>query len=356
MMPLDPSDPVLRRRLLAASAAAGFALFLILPFVTDAGFASSVVLLSLPLIVLGAVDMASTRSWYRLAASIAVPAAVYPISWEAVGAAALLLFGSAGISAFSDMVCRRVMPSALRDVEHAGSGRRRAVEMFLTGVPPGLDTRDMRMDGSVRREAVPWGLRASAMLATAAPMLLIWIAAASAGMGLGSGAFAVMTLSTYIVALVVPWTVLSTADVRVCAPGLEHRLYDGFVRTVASASVPLLVALIVVCVAADPSASTYWLVIASAAFVVLEALLSLIRFEGSVESELVADMAADWESDHPVLLYSGLDGRSARSGDDGVPGTPRRSEDSCFPERRVRSVNRSWGSAFRRCRGSRRWA
>lgn len=333
----DISDPVFRRRVLAVSAVAGAVLALACFYATDLGLGVSFSLLSLPVLVLGAIDMVSKRSWVRIAASSVMAVLACLVSMDAAVAMLLLGFGSAGVSVLSDMACRRFMPSALRTIEHAGYGRARTVERFLVGIPGGLDTRDMRLDCTVRRESVPWGLRTSAVLISAGLMLIVWIAAAASGLG-SDDVSVLMTVSVYLVALVVPWTVLSTADVRVCAPGIDHRLYDGFLKTAATALVPLIVALAVVCIAVMPDASTFWLIGTSFVFLVAEAYLSMIRFEEAAEADLVRDLSDDWGSDHPVLLYSGLDGRTARHGDDGVPGTPRRSEDSCFPARRVRSI------------------
>lgn len=334
----DIAGPLFRRRALLVSAVLGAVLFLLLPFVTDMGFDVSFAFLSLPVAVLGAVDMATTRSWIRIAVSVLLPAAALIVSIDAAFVLLLLGFGSAGVSVISDMACRRFLPGALRTIEHAGDGRMRSLERFLVGIPSGLDSRDMRLDCVVRRESVPWGLRTSATLISAGLMLIVWIAVAAAGADLDSGFIAVMTISVYIVALVVPWTVLSTADVRICAPGLEHRLYDGFLKTAATALLPLIVALAVVCLAARPPVSTIELIAATFVLLVAEAYLSMMRFEESAEAGIVHDLSADWDSDHPVLLYAGMDGRTVRHGGDGVPGTPRRSEDSCFPVQRTRSV------------------
>lgn len=334
------SSPVLRSRLLAVSAVIGLAVFLVPPFVADVGFGATVSALALPLLALGALDMVLSRSWPRLAFSIALPIAAYLVSSDALLVVLLLTFGSAGVPAAADMLCRRRMLPALRRMEHSEGGRLRDIERFMVGAPSELDMRDMRVDWSVHRESVPWGLRISACISTAVPMLIVWVAAGAAGAGMGC-MVAASVLALYIAVPAVSLTVLDTAGVRTSAPGIDFRLYPGLQRTLATMAAPLTAALIVVLAVGSVGASTLLLIAGSLAFDVLDVLLSMIRFERRCESPLMRDLAAEWDSDHPVLLYAGLDGRPSRREDD-VPGTPTRAK-GALPAHRNRSLNAGLG-------------
>ena len=128
-----------------------------------------------------------------------------------------------------------------------------------------------------------------------------------------------------------------TLDVRVGSEGGGMRLYDGMVGTATRMSVPLVLVLIFVAVVLYTGYETVLYILISAVvsvvFIGVAMAMYYIDYEGEVVSEISEARAG--------FLPENDGAPEIHRIDDGVPGTPRRSEDSCFDQR-----NRSLNAGF----------
>lgn len=309
------------------------------PFIIDASIHQSVAFLAAPFIVLGIVDMVTAKRWVPLFFSVAFPLALYLVSWEASFIVLALLAGSTGVAASMELADRYLLIGTLGCAERCNASpergwRDRAVS-FLFGIPKDFDARNIKINGMIRREKIPYDIMAKSMAPAFLLLILLWMyicASTALRSDAGDGLILVMTASLYIAAFSAPWAILAVVDARIGTPGSTFRLFDGFFDTTKHMALPLLIGLIIVAVAGDPGWGALELALVSAILCAIVVTMALVKFSNHAESEVVSDIHAAWSDEHPVDFYSGFDGRDGKHPlDDGVPGTPRRPADSCFP-------------------------
>ena len=330
--PLMRAEDRLRAAVLLVFAIAGVALFLAVPALTDAPYMESSLALALPLVALGVLELASTRKWLVLVAMAAVSAAVALLDAMIGACAAVLLLGSAGIAALSDLVQRAVMLKVLESAEHLGvrpepTPADRAVS-FLFDLPMGQGSGRVRIEGKVRRESIPWRQIVRNLLPTLAVMLLVWVFAAAATFHWeGYDVLPVVVAGLYVAALTMSLNILSVLDARLETSGGTSRLSHGFRRTASRMAVVGIIALIAETVVGPSGWSVLWMIAASGAFVLAALLLAAYHYSTRGQPEFVEDIHGEWSHGHPEEASSAGAGRGL---DDGVPGTPRRPADFCF--------------------------
>lgn len=304
----------------------------------DVGYAESLVALAMPFVALGVWDSAFSRRWLRTVALVVVPLALAYFDWSYAAFAAMLLPGSVGVSGASDLLLRRFAPSILDSVEHGAvrpdrTPADRAVS-FIFDIPPGMDARNIRINGTIRRESIPWRQLGRSMLPVLVPTTLIWMIAVCA-MGprdpVSTALLPVVAVSLYALVMFQAVHVIGTMGVRVESSGREFRIFDGLIGTSLRMLVPAVVALAVVVLVESHGWGALAVVIGSAASGAAVCLLSVWSYSDRGEAEFVEGFHAEWSRSHPVDFYSDIDGKDSRSRmEDGVPGTPRRPADFCF--------------------------
>ena len=312
---------------------------LALPHLTDISLYEASALLAVPFIVLGVLDMAVARRWLPLVSCLVIPAVLYLVSWEFSFAALALLCGSTGVAASTELIHRFLILRLLGFAEHCNAGPERGLAdmsvSFFFGIPKDYDARNMMINGTIRREKVPWDIMAKSFAPAFLLLVLLWMyISASTGIrsDIGEGALLIISASLYIAAVSAPWAILAVTDARIEVSGSTFRLFDGFFSTMKHMAVPLLLGLIIVVIASDPGWDAFKLAAASLVFCAVVELMAMMKFSNHAETEVVSDLYQAWTDTHPVDFYSGFDGRNGKHPlDDGVPGTPRRLADSCFP-------------------------
>lgn len=312
---------------------------LVLPHLIEISIHESAAVLAAPFIVLGLIDTASAKRWVPLVFCLAIPSVLYLVSWEDSVAALALLAGSTGVAASTELLGRHVLPKVLGYVECCNSSPERGWQdklvSFLFGIPRDFDARNIMINGTIRREKVPYDVMVKTLAPAFLLLILLWMyICASTGLrsDAGDGLLLVMTASLYIAAVSAPWSTLAVIDARIGSSGSVFRLFDGFFGTMKHMAVPLLIGLLIVAFAADPGWGALELAAVSAAFCSVVVMMSMIKYGNHAETDVVADLHAMWVREHPVDFYSGFDGKDGRHPlDDGVPGTPRRPAESCFP-------------------------
>ena len=322
-----------------ASLVVSVVLAAVLPLVSDdVGCAESIVALAIPFVALGVWDAASSRRWLRTLALVAVPAVLAYFDWSYGAFAAMLLSGSVGVSGAADLLQRRCAPSIIDSVEHGAvrpdrTPADRAVS-FLFDIPPGMDARNIHINGTIRRESIPWRQFGRSMLPVLVPMTLVWMIAVCA-MGprtsVWTALLPVVAVSLYVLVTFQAVYAIGTMDVRVESAGREFRIFDGLIGTSLRMLVPAVVALAVVILVESHGWGALAVVIGSAVSGAAVCLLSLWHYSDKGEADFVEGLHAEWSRSHPVDFYSDIDGKDSRNRmDDGVPGTPRRPADFCF--------------------------
>lgn len=301
-------------------------------------------LLALPFAVMGILSYVDKRRWIILVVSAVICVVLYIVSAPWGYIALLTLFCARGVSSTSALLQRRLFSSVISMTERSTvRPKRRSLDrlaLFLFGIPKNIDTRVMGMRSSIRRDGIPWDELTGTLRIALVPALVMWIVLFTLLVyhyNSSQAYVAVFVVCIYIAALSLPWLALKTLDVRVGTEGGGMRLYDGMVGTATRMSVPLVLVLIFVAVVLYTGYETVLYILISAVvsvvFIGVAMAMYYIDYEGEVVSE-ISDARAGFlpENDGAPEIHRI---------DDGVPGTPRRSEDSCFDQR-----NRSLNAGF----------
>ncbi len=330
-------------KLLAAivSFAASVVLAFALPSFTGVDHRDSFAVLCLPFIVLGIWDLVEGRKWIPLAVLI-VPFPVFGLlgAWETGVVFVMLFLCSVGLASFIGLAHRLTIPAILDSAEHCNSvpvpDRYQRIVRFMFGIPPDLDSRNLIIEKRIRRDGVPWKLMIDTLVPAFVLLMFLWMfISAEDGSHPVSLLLPSLAVVLYIAALTAPWAIIGAVDVRAETSGSEFRLFDGFIGTMKRMAIPAVAGLAVVLVATSPALVILIPIVATAVFCTLVTMFALALYGYRKETEFVDDLASSWTASHPVDFYSGYDGRDRRHPlDDGIPGTPMRPFDSCFPRQR----------------------
>lgn len=312
---------------------------LALPFLLDhVAFYDSVAALCAPFVAVAVWCLVSERKWFRIVIPAVVSVALCLWDWRVGAISVMVTLGSTGISYLTGLLQRRLFLGALDCVEHCNVRDRTFADRliaFLFNIPPDLDTRDLRINGAVHRESLRWTSMVDILIPAMVPMLFLWMFAAvgfGSSHGMADVAMPVTIAVMYILAFTLPWSIFRTLDVRVKESGSVFRVYDGLIGTFSRMIVPAVIGLGIVLFAAEPGWGSVVLMAISALFCIVLMVLSMVAYMMDQEADLVEVLAEHWYEDHPVDFYCGFDGKDGKHPlDDGVPGTPRRPADECFP-------------------------
>ncbi|MDR3206581.1 MAG: hypothetical protein LBT41_05795 [Candidatus Methanoplasma sp.] len=336
---LDLTRPSDAMALAAAAVAFAAALIYVIYIgLTDPDGAGAVPWLALPFFACGAIYHLRTRFWVLIVIA-AASAVIWFLDMPSYVLLAVLFASVAipGTVYFAEAIQRRMFYAVLRAVEYccvrppATVAEKAAV--FAFRVPENVDSRNMAIEQSGRRGGMPWkDVRRTVALGLVFGMF-IWIYLSLNPSMLGAGAaenavaahISVLTLSLYIPAIVIPWSVFRSLDARVETNCRDYRFYDGVVSTIKAMALPTAAAFLLVFIFAGPvdyPSLLYYMLfsaIASAAVAAAAAIVYHVLFE----AELVNDIISEWRIFRPAPLLAPLEERVGRSAED-VPGTPER--------------------------------
>lgn len=294
-------------------------------------------LLALPFAVIGVISYLYRRRWLAFVVVAAVCIVAFVLSREAGYILLFVLVCTRGAAVMAAVAQRRMFPVAAKAVTRSGSRPKKGfgdhLVRFVFGIQPNTDTRVSDMESSVRRRGIPFDELVDTLRLALVPMLIIWTALFAIftfHFTFSKAYVAVFTVSLYVVAIAVPPIVMRTLDVRFGTEGEGSRLYDGLLGTAARMSVPLVLMLIIVALALYTNAATVGYIAASAVFVVVCSVATLIAYYLDFESGAVRSIVEGRAGYIPEKEVRRGTGR----GLEGVPGTPMRKTESCFSDQR----------------------
>ncbi len=318
---------------------ASVVLTFVLPYLIDGmAIQTSSTLLALPFVALGLWAYAQGKRWLHLAGTAGVSLVLALFEWRAGLLVAMVLAGFAGTLASTRMVHERLLIPTLLDIESYGTSSKRSPRMraigFLLSIPEDFDTRGIVFNrGLIRRDLrVP----VRCYITIVSPLMLILLIYLVIGPGQSANIYdcilSAFAVTMYMVALSLPWMVFSALDVRISFRGAVYRPGDGLMATASRFSFALLMALVVVIIAVGLDLPTLCIVCASIVFCMSMMVPYALGLDMTDNDAYLETKYSEWVTTHPVTVGSGLDGSVSEERGDGVPGTPRRPMDSCFPQ------------------------
>ena len=303
---------------------------------TDNSIYGVLPILATPFFVLGIVSYVVSRRWMVIIIALAVAAAAYLVGPEYALFILHLFICSEGVAVTVSIVQRSFFYRILSSVEGMNvKGRLNAfdrVVLFLFNIPPDVDTRRITMDTGIRRKGIPWMdmIRTMAMALVLCAFLWIYMFLDPAFRVQTDGLpVYTLTIILYIAALVMPWTVFSSLDVRITTDYCDFRLFDGLMETMKRMFLPAIVALVFLGVALSVGGYTFYYVLMSLAMIVLIVTVTSLMYYLCSEASVVKDVVSKWKAFHPADIDSGYGDQVGKVNGE-FPGTPKRDPRSCF--------------------------
>ncbi|MDR3283545.1 MAG: hypothetical protein LBS92_08090 [Candidatus Methanoplasma sp.] len=204
---------------------------------------------------------------------------------------------------------------------------------FIFKVPENIDTRNISLEQDMARGRMPWkDVRRTAVLGLVFGMF-VWIVLSlnqsaldlSTADDILATHMTILMLTLYIPAIMMPWAVFRSLDVKIETSYRDYRFYNGITSTIKTMALPILAAFLLVFLYAGPldhPPLTYYILFSAAMTVVVTAVASML-YHAAFEAKLVNDVMSKWKTFSPTPLFTSLEEKTACSAED-VPGTPER--------------------------------
>ena len=328
--------------LASVTAVTALAAFLILPFISGFSFFDALPVLALPFIVVGAVELVVDRHYAICIAAALLCILFYFVDPLMSVVASFVIVCPVGITALCGSVQRFGFVRTLLLVEGSYSHSKRSLPgrlaYFMFNIPEGLDVRDIAVEDRAVRHSLSFRDVFDVVIMALPFVALAWIAMALLP-GFSSATLVTFlcsfTVMLYIVAAVLSPVILRSLKVGIRqGNGGRFMLYDGLLGTMKRASVPLIIALVLVAALTVCDAGTFLNILASLAACAVVAVVSSLFYFIAVEPVISPELSKAWSSLRPVKIYAGLDTRNIHSLKDGVPGTPMRDPKACFSDQK----------------------
>ena len=268
--------------------------------------------------------------------AIALLALTYFLIPDGVFFVLYLILGAEGVAVLAEILQRRMFFPIMRRIELIDSGKRGLTDRvvaFLFCIPPGMDMRDIRIDRDYSRSSIPVKSILSSMAVSMLLCLFLWMYVfmdTSVSVETEGLPIATFTIIMYMTLLVMPWTIYDRVNARVGEGHREFRLYDGFISGAKKASVPAVIALIIIMFAEWAGIeNVFFALMTTVMMLLMVGASSLLHFSVS-ELPLINDIYDRWSKFHPIGVYSGYSPYGKSSMKDDVPGTPRRNPSESF--------------------------
>ena len=293
-------------------------------------------LLSLPFAAIGIVSYIYRRRWILFVIIAVVCVLLYLLSptWGYVSL--FVLVCTRGVAVMSSILQKRLLGPVITMTERSTVRQKRRpmdrLALFIFGIPRNVDTRMMSMDSKVRRGGLPWSELLGTMRVALVPLLVMWtalFALAAFHFNFWQAYVAVFTVCVYTVMGAIPWVILRTLNVRVGTEGGGMSLYDGLLGTANRMVVPLVLMLVVVAFSLYTGYETVMYILASAILTAVSILVSSAMYYFEYERDVVETVRGSRDGFMPAKN----EGPGPHRLNDGIPGTPRRKEGSCFDQK-----------------------
>lgn len=317
-----------------------FSVFLYYVFITMFSYSTYMAfpVLALPLFVIGATYYIVKRRYYALIVVIAVCLVVYYFRPPLVLYILYFLICTEGVATMVEVIQRLVFYGTLETIEYVNVKEKLSIKeklvVFFFNIPVDLDTRNLTIDRSVKRNKFSWKDMLYSFMMVLLFCMFLWMYVflnPSISMETRGVPIYTLTIILYISMLVMPWSIFNTLNARIVTDYRDFKIYHGLLGTFKRMFLPMIAAVLFLAYALVSSPESYYFVAVSMVMILLILLFTTIMYFTSNEVSVISDIEDNWEKFHPTTIYSryaSLDQSSSL--DDGVPGTPRRDPAECF--------------------------
>lgn len=290
-----------------------------------------------PFFVLGMASYIYNRRYIAMLFVAAISAVSYLILPESVLFIVYILVCTEGVAIMVSVIQRWMFYPILSSVERVNVKEKMDLKdkiiVFFFNIPVDLDTRNLKLDSGLSRAKLPWrDMFYTIMLALLFCMFLWIYMFLNPSISLGTKGIPIYTFTIilYLSALVLPWTVFSSLNVRISTDYRDFSLYKGFLGTFKRMFLPMFAAILFLLYALYTGPENLYYIGMSLAMIVVMIVFTSVMYYTNSEVDVVNDITSSWEKFHPSEIYSGYETKRRSSLDDGVPATPRRNPKDCF--------------------------
>lgn len=291
-----------------------------------------------PLFIIGIVNYIIHKRWIPILCIIAIAAAIYFLWEKSYVLFFLYLFVcTEGVAVMTEVIQRIVFFKILTIIEFVNLKAKLSISdrivTFMFNIPCDLDTRNLNVDLSVKRDGIPWSnmfhtIFMALMFCTFLWMYMVFNPSFTSGeSGMSIYTF---TIVLYVSLLVLPWNIFKSLNVRVQTGYRDFNVYSGLFETIKRMFLPILAVFIFL--ALSLSSGTFSIMYVALSIVMIAVIVvftSVLYYTGS-EADVVADVKEKWADFHPTTMYAGYRERGQASYEEDVPGTPRRELRLCL--------------------------
>lgn len=295
-------------------------------------------ILAAPLFIIGAVNYVLQKRWPTILIIIALSLGIYFL-WEP-GYVLFFLYlfvCTGGVAVMTEVIQRGIFFKILNTIEFVNLKEKLTltdrVVTFIFNIPCDLDTRNLDLDLTVKRDGIPWGNMFHSIFLALMVCTFLWMymvlnpsfIAGESGMSIYT-----FTIVLYVALLVLPWNLFKSLNVRVTTDYRDFPVYSGLYETIKRMFLPVLAVLIFMAISLTSGTfSIMYITISIVMIAVIVALTSVLYYTGN-ESGVVEDVKEKWADFHPTRMYAGYMEVEQSSYEDGVPGTPKRPLKHCL--------------------------
>jgi len=294
--------------------------------------------MALPFFVVGVIFYVVNRRFIAAAVIVVLSIIAYLIMPDSVLFILYLLVCAEGVATIVEVFQRLVFYEILSRVERVNVKEKMDIVdnliVFFFNIPVDLDTRNIKIEANISRNKLPVADMVSCMIISVLFCMFLWIyVVLNPAVSLQTEGVPIYTFTIilYISALVMPWTIFSTVNVRIETDYRSFKLYDGFMETFKRMFLPAFAALVFLFIALYNGLDNLYYIVMSLVMIIVMTIFTSAMYFTSNELSMVNDILDKWNVFHPTEIYSGYDSvRRKTSLSDDIPGTPRRNPSECF--------------------------
>ncbi len=301
--------------------------------------------IAIPFFAIGVVNHILNRNYLMLVLIVAASLISYFLLPSTILFVIYLLVCSEGLASVVEVIQRAMFYRIMRAIEFMNVKERlniweRLIRFFFN-IPRNLDTRRLTMDLNITRSKFPWtDVFISFMMVLLFSMFLWMYVFINPDITVETEGVPIYTFTIvlYICLLVMPWSIFNTLRVRIASDYRDFSVYQGLVGTMVRMFIPLFIVLLFLFVLTFTGIQELKYVAMSLGLIAAMLLSTYAMFFTWSEINLVNDITDQWDRFRPIELYSRfMSDDSFPTGNEDVPGTPRRDPNDCFkPEVRIR--------------------
>ena len=295
-------------------------------------------LLAAPLFIIGTLNYIVHKRWLPILCIIAIAVGIYFLWEKSYVLFFLYLFVcTEGVAVMTEVIQRIVFFKILNIIEFVNLKAKLSISdrimTFMFNIPCDLDTRNLNVDLSVKRDGIPWSdmfhtIFMGLMFSTFLWMYMVFnpsFISGESGMSIYT-----FTIILYVSLLVLPWNILKSLNVRVQTGYRDFSVFSGLYETIKRMFLPILAVFVFLALSLSSGALSIMYVVMSIIMIaVIVVFTSVLYYTGS-EADVIADIKKKWADFHPTSMYAGYREKALTSYDDDVPGTPRRELRLCL--------------------------